>query len=174
MRPAELAALGLDAGLARQRSAWLSANPGFVARCIGLFLKDRDFGPCDADADLYGGFPGNADKRLFSRIRSAAPDTLPHFSGQLQDPRLKTLLFRYQARNWPESLDATQQAEWSAFRRARFGENNAHLESTAMAFATELAKARGMASEDSQQALLQIVEDWSRERLTEVGLTLPS
>lgn len=174
VRPAELQELGLDAGLAVERAGWLAANPRFIARCTALFAVERDYGPTDADGDLYRGFIGDADKRLFARIRSAAPGNLPRFAAQLQDERLKTLLLRYQARNWPESLDVDQQAEWDAFRRARFGTDDARLEGTAAAFAAELGRARGMALEDSQLALLQAVEDWGRERLAEAGLTLPT
>ena len=35
----------------------------------------------------------------------------------LRDPRYAELLFRYRARNWPQSLDAEDQARWQEWRR---------------------------------------------------------
>jgi exodeoxyribonuclease I len=35
------------------------------------------------------------------------------------------LLFRYRARNWPETLDADETARWDAFRHARLTRHSA-------------------------------------------------
>lgn len=171
VRPGELAALGLDVGLAQERSGWLAANPRFVARCIGLFAEAREYGAVDADGDLYGGFISDADRRLFPRIRTAAPETLPTFAAQLHDQRLKTLIFRYQARNWPETLDVTQRTEWDAFRRERFAGPPEIEGSWANCF-TEWTQAcqtprPALDTEAAESALA-----WARSRLLEVGLPL--
>src|SRR3546814_11358957 len=36
-----------------------------------------------------------------------------------RDPRYPELLFRYRARNWPETLDADEHMRWQNFRQAR-------------------------------------------------------
>lgn len=170
VRPAELAALGLDADVASARAGWLAANPRFIARCAGLFAVERDYGPSDADGDLYGGFIDDADRRLFPRIRTADPATLPRFAAKLQDARLKTLLFRYQARNWPESLDADQRAEWDAYRRARLLDGDARVDGSLAAFEAEWGEACQRVTTDAQRDALEALREWRDARLSELGI----
>jgi exodeoxyribonuclease-1 len=172
VRPAEMAALGLDAEAALARAGWLAANPQFLARCTALFAESREFGPTDADGDLYGGFVGDADRRLFPRIRSAEPSSLSHFAAQLQDERLTTLLFRYQARNWPDTLDAGQRRAWDAWRRDRF-HDPALAEGTLASYLTEREAARAMLAVPGDNAALRAADAWVRERLAEVGIDVP-
>lgn len=169
VRPTELAQLGLDAETAQARARWLAAHPGLVSRFIDLMSETRTFEPADPDAGLYDGFPSDGDKRLFPRIRSAAPTELPGFASRLGDPRYRELLFRYQARNWPESLDPAQRKDWDTWRRERFA-GPAEAEGSAAAFAAELAEARGRAKGEADAAVLDAVEDWVRARCGEVGL----
>ena len=170
VRPAELGALGLDAETAQARAEWLAGHPAFIARCLALFTEAREFGPSDADGDLYGGFIGDADRRLFPRIRSAEPAALPRFEALLQDARLKTLLFRYQARNWPESLDAGQRQRWDAFRRSRLQEAASRTEGSLAAFEAEWAEAQSRVDSDLGRAALVQLQQWRDARLDELGI----
>lgn len=172
VRPGELAALGLDADAAQARAAWFAANPDFIARCTALFAESREFGPTDADGDLYGGFIADADRRLFPRIRSAEPSTLPRFAEALQDARLKTLLFRYQARNWPETLDPSEQAAWTAFRRARLLEGDARADGCLAAFDAEWAEAETRADTEVARDALRALREWRQTLLRELDLDL--
>ena len=172
VRPAELERLQLDAALAHERAGWLAAHPPFIARCTALFAEARDFGETDPDGDLYGGFIDDADRRLFPRIRTADPATLPHFAGQLQDRRLKTLLFRYQARNWPATLDDAQRAQWDAYRRERFADPDPRHDGTLAMVDAELAMARERATSDAQRAALDALVEWVSQRAREVGSSL--
>ncbi len=73
----------------------------------------------DVDEDLYGGFIGNDDRRVLQRLRVLAPVQLAGKRVAFEDGRLEELLFRYRARNWPETLDEAEQARWLEHRRAR-------------------------------------------------------
>ena len=170
VRAGELAALGLDADLASERAGWLAANPRFIARCTALFAEGREYGPTDADGDLYGGFIGDADRRLFPRIRTAAPASLPTFAAQLYDERLKTLLFRYQARNWPETLDAMQRDAWDAFRRERFA-GPSEIEGSWANCLAEWAAAAQRSGLSMDTAAAESALAWARARLDDVGLS---
>jgi exodeoxyribonuclease-1 len=156
--------------LASERAAWFSANPGFVARCVGLFAETRDFGITDADGDLYGGFINDADRRLFPRIRTAEPSTLSRFANKLQDERLKTLLFRYQARNWPATLDAAQRAEWDAFRSARLLEGDQRTDGTRAAFEAEWHEALERATTVESRAALTELQRWRDALMSEIDI----
>ena len=139
---------------------------------MSLFSESRDFGATDADGDLYGGFIGDADRRLFPRIRTADPASLPAFESQLQDPRLKALIFRYQARNWPETLDVEQRRAWDAWRRDRF-HASAPAEGTLASYLTEREAAQAMLDATGDNDALRAADQWVRERLAEVGIDIP-
>ena len=119
LRAEDFARLRIDPELARQRVERLCTVDGLAAKVREVYAKPREARTVDPDAALYDGFVPDHDKRLFPQVRAAAPAALPAFATQFQDPRLIELVFRYQARNWPESLDATQQARWDAYRHAR-------------------------------------------------------
>ena len=66
----------------------------------------------DPEQQLYDGFINNRDRLLLPAIRSAQPNQLAQFSQRLNDKRLQSLLFRYRARHYPETLTAEEQKRW--------------------------------------------------------------
>jgi exodeoxyribonuclease I len=87
-------------------------------------FKAQEFPPVtDPDTSLYsGGFFSDNDKRKMEIVRHATPDMLKTLSIPFEDPRLPELLFRYRARNWPDSLDQEEQEIWRQFRQQRLGD----------------------------------------------------
>lgn len=77
-------------------------------------LYQRSFDKVDPDEDLYGGFISNRDRDVFDEAHCVAPGELATLSARLQEPKTRALLFRYRARNFPETLSAAEQAEWKA------------------------------------------------------------
>jgi exodeoxyribonuclease-1 len=80
----------------------------------------------DVDEDLYGGFVGNEDRRLLERLRALDPQQL---AGKLAgrgvafaDARLEELVFRYRARNFPQTLTGDERARWQAHCARRLHE----------------------------------------------------
>ncbi len=71
----------------------------------------------DPDRMLYsGGFFSEADKRTMGRVRVAGATQLGEENFVFEDKRLPELLFRYRARNYPESLSPEERAQWEEFR----------------------------------------------------------
>lgn len=68
----------------------------------------------DVDEDLYSGFIGNGDRRLLNQLKAMSPDELARARVSFTDERLTELVFRYRARNFPESLSDDEQATWTA------------------------------------------------------------
>ena len=66
----------------------------------------------DVDADLYGGFIGNNDRRRLNQLITLPPDKLADARTGFEDERLEELVFRYKARNFPEILTDEQQEQW--------------------------------------------------------------
>lgn len=69
---------------------------------------------------LYaGGFLSDSDRRTLEQVRHLAPADLAETSFRFADPRLPEMLFRYRARNWPETLKPEEREEWDAWRFSR-------------------------------------------------------
>lgn len=169
VRDRELEALGLDRSRAERHIAALRERPGFVEACVHLLAAPREAAVVDADAALYEGFLPEADRRLFPRVRGTPPRELASLAGRFTDGRCVDLLFRYQARNWPETLDATQAAAWDDYRRARFAPGSTLGELDGPGFLAELAEARRADVDGRQATVLDAVEAWGRARLAEVA-----
>jgi exodeoxyribonuclease-1 len=76
----------------------------------------------DVDEDLYGGFVGNEDRRKLERLRRLPGEQLAGQRVAFEDGRLEELLFRYRARNFPDTLSAEEGARWIDHCAARLHE----------------------------------------------------
>ena len=153
--------LQLDLDQIARRAEQLSKATDLPERLRQAFAMETARGDNDADAALYDGFVPDGDKRRFPDIRSAQPKALPRFESQLTDPRLRELLFRYQARNWPDSLDTSQQRRWDDYRRQRLRDDTLAEQSLA-GFHAEVSALREHSGPGQAQTLLDALEDWAR------------
>lgn len=103
--------------------AKLSADQELLANIVrARNLMDDERGErwsrdvADADSALYDGFMDNEDKRIMSVVRAAQPDELSELVPDFRDERLRQLLPRYKARNFPDVLTDEERAEWEQFR----------------------------------------------------------
>jgi exodeoxyribonuclease I len=79
----------------------------------------------DVDADLYGGFVGNNDRRRLSQLIALTPDKLAEARTGFEDERLEELVFRYKARNFPDILNDDEQERWYEHCSVRLQEGHA-------------------------------------------------
>ncbi|EGF31914.1 Exodeoxyribonuclease I [Oxalobacteraceae bacterium IMCC9480] len=79
----------------------------------------------DVDEDLYNGFVGNGDRRKLTELRALSPTALAKTHPGFDDVRLEELLFRYRARNFPDTLDAAEAERWEQHRSDRLFEGSA-------------------------------------------------
>lgn len=91
-----------------------------VAQAVAQLDKEREQaakakGKSDVDGQLYDGFFGPGDKTGMRLARSAEPSELSSLENKLQDERLKGLLPRYKARNFPNALTPEERESWDAF-----------------------------------------------------------
>ncbi len=161
LRAPDIERLRIDPEQAQRRAEALRAADGLATKVRQVYAKPREMRAVDADAALYDGFVPDHDKRLFPQLRAAVPSALPAFAAQFQDPRLIELVFRYQARNWPESLDAAQQARWDAYRHARLDSDIGLSEYSFETYAASIASQRIKHAGDGRaQVLLDALQDW--------------
>ena len=109
--------LGIDVPRCRDHRRQLQSLPG-LAKKLAQVYGGRDM-PAITDPDrmLYsGGFFNDADKRVMDKVRAASPEKLRDESFVFEDARLPEMLFRYRARNFPDSLTAEESAQWEEFR----------------------------------------------------------
>ncbi len=161
LRAPDFERLRLDPPLAQRRAEALRNAPELASKLRQVFARSRNFGAVDADAALYDGFVPDSDKRLFPQIRAAAPEALPAFAARLQDPRLADVLFRYQARNWPDSLTADQRERWDGYRHARLDADAGLSEDSFASHAAKITALRARHAGDGRvQVLLDALDAW--------------
>ena len=68
--------------------------------------------PVLPEENLYGGFVGAQDRRRLNQLRELLPQELAVDNTGFDDPRLPELVFRWRARNWPETLRPEEQTRW--------------------------------------------------------------
>jgi exodeoxyribonuclease I len=117
------AAWGLDLAHV-ERHAAVAATMTPVPRELWakVYARPKPPQPADVDEDLYSGFIGNRDRAALERLRRMDAVKLAGARPAFEDPRLEELLFRYRARNFPESLAADESARWAAHCSARLHE----------------------------------------------------
>lgn len=119
MAHAEIAQ-NMQATLGMQLWEQVYARPGFEA--------------VDVDEDLYGGFISGADRKILNDLRHMNPQQLANAHPHFNDQRLSELLFRYRARNFPESLSNDERAVWEEHRVARLLDGEANARTVDMYF----------------------------------------
>ncbi len=104
----------------RNRQTLLHARKEIHQKVTKIF-ESRDFEPVnDPDLMVYsGGFFNDSDKALMNEIHNTDPQELGNQSWGFSDKRLPEMLLRYRARNYPETLSASEQAQWLEHCRAR-------------------------------------------------------
>lgn len=129
---------------------------GDLSQKINDIFSGREFDAIDdPDASLYGGgFFSDNDKRKMDLIRSADPEHLPTLSVPFDDQRLPEMLFRYRARNWPESLSADEQQQWQQYRKSRLIDDNNDKILTFPRFFTALEQCENPDLSNEQQNVL--------------------
>ncbi|MDZ4047694.1 MAG: exodeoxyribonuclease I, partial [Pseudoxanthomonas sp.] len=73
------------------------------------------------------------------------------------------LLFRYQARNWPESLDVAGRERWDAYRRTRLGSASGLSEYEFTSYYAEIETLRTTTEPGPKQAWLDALLAWGHD-----------
>jgi exodeoxyribonuclease-1 len=95
-------------------------------------------------------------------IRNADAEHLKTMSIPFDDQRLPEMLFRYRARNWPESLSKDEQDQWQQYRQQRLTEENSKI-LTLSHFFTEIEQCRQYSLSDKQIQVLNDLESYGQQ-----------
>jgi len=126
-----------------------------------VYKREAPTAAPDVDEDLYGGFVGPEDRRALQRLLAMSPEQMTERAAQgklsFNDARLDELVFRYRARNWPESLSAAEQERWQAHCAKRLHEGEGGLP-TVTAFFDQLDQLNETADERGQDLLAALYD----------------
>jgi len=75
----------------------------------------------DPDLMLYqGDFFSDADRSKMLELRGLTAEELRHVSSAFDDVRIDEMLFRYRARNYPDSLGGDERRRWNRHRMRKW------------------------------------------------------
>ncbi len=156
--------LGLDGDLHRRHLSLLREARGadssrFVSRFQSLWQERRFPERSDPDQLLYDGFVSDGDRSLCDQVLAEEPAALVSQSFPFTDERLPEMLFRYRARNFPNTLSDAEASQWREHCQLQWQEGSFTLTQ----FEAELAeeRARPEVTENTLMALNQL-EAWVR------------
>ncbi|MDR9436783.1 MAG: exodeoxyribonuclease I [Thiohalophilus sp.] len=157
--------LNIDIMKSKQHRQTLLNQRKTIQQKLAKIFEQRPFEPVeDPDLMIYaGGFFDDKDKALMQRIHDTSPEELGTQTWSFADKRLPEMLFRYRARNYPESLTADEQAQWLEHCHTRLVEG----ESGFLSFKDFYAEIEALRKDEEVDAgkagLLKEVETFGRE-----------
>jgi exodeoxyribonuclease I len=93
----------------------------FASKTTAIFRNSEFPEVSDPDGQLYsGGFFSRDDSQRMDDIRKTPVDELANLHFNFDDARLETMLFRYRARNYPETLSTAERERWDHDRHNKF------------------------------------------------------
>jgi exodeoxyribonuclease-1 len=107
----------------------------------------------DVEGQLYDSFTPDADKPRVQAVRQASPEELADFQPNFVDERLDKLLFRYKARQFPESLSESEKIAWRDYKLQKF-------QRELPGFMERMAQLAETAADSNQQFVLEEIQLW--------------
>ncbi len=177
LREADFDRLQIDPEAIEARAAILRAQgPALAEKVRRIYAQEATRDPADPDAALYDGFVGDGDKRRCTDVRATPPEALGSREFGFTDKRLPELLFRYRARNWPDTLSVDERSQWDDYRRRRLADPAAGLsESTFESFEEEITTLRTEYPDNAaKQGLLDQLQLWGNQLKASLDTPKPS
>lgn len=126
----------------------------FIENVRSAFENREEFKKSlDAEAQLYDGFVNDKDRIRIEVVRNASASELADFQPEFADERLASLLLRYKARSFPNSLSESEAAAWEAWRGER-------IKRQLPGFMKALQRLAA-SNDESKQFLLQELQLWA-------------
>lgn len=158
----------MDAAAEQQHLDVLNNAVGLAEKLTEVFSSEGRFPPqADPDRDLYGGFLSDEDRRRCDQVRRTPPEELGALHLAFDAPKLEEMLFRYRARNWPDTLSHAERVRWESFRHERLTDPSAGGSIVLSDYRKTLSRmAVDLSLTEKQRAVVDALLDWP----TELGL----
>lgn len=128
MRSEDAVRLNIDIIKQQEHAAMLAEHytDTFAETLRQAMTRSWDESTADVDGSLYSGaFFSQADKQRFAKIQRSPASKLAQMAGLFDDPRATEMLFRYRARNFPESLSNSEREDWQVHIKDRLHNDDA-------------------------------------------------
>lgn len=126
LRDADAERLSIDMSVCDAHMKALQTTSGIVEKIQDAFQMTEFEKTDDPDLMLYqGDFFSNRDRAAMMALRDTEPDDLGVVDSVFDDSRVEEMIFRYRARNYPDSLSDDERNAWSAYRRELWQRTNA-------------------------------------------------
>ena len=110
---------GINKAKAYKHLDMIKQANGLESKLQQVFSMSEFAETTDVDQQLYSGFFSPDDRRKMDLIRGMSEEQLQGFDTVFDDKRVPEMLFRYRARNFPDSLGADEKSRWDEFRYSR-------------------------------------------------------
>lgn len=171
--PADAERLEIDLSMCLANSVKIRTSTGLPDKIAAVFNDTSGFGKdSDPDVALYnGGFFSDADKQKMMRIRAMSPEQLAKSSFNFIDRRLPEILFRYRARNYPETLNDVEYQKWREFCIDRL---TGREPGASITFKDYFARLQELKSDEiaSNTEILADLERYAVEKMQKLGIGL--
>ncbi len=121
--------------------------------------------PVESDPDLMiysGPFFSESDRRVLERLCRLGPEELAQARPHFDDTRLPEMLFRYRARNWPQTLAPDERETWDAYRLTRLTDPDGGGSITLDRYEQRIGElAETHAADPAKIAVLEALSDWA-------------
>jgi exodeoxyribonuclease-1 len=171
LRNADTQRIALDPDRCLENLKRVRTSEGLAERVRQAFAsrEPRRLDGEDPELMLYSGFASDADRKRFGDVRATPPAQLGTTDFRFGDPRYDELLFRYRARNWPDSLDASERERWRAFVRVKLGRESGLAGLTLEQYFATIARLRADLPPGPQHAVLDHLQAWGESLAAEFG-----
>ncbi len=153
---------GIDRAQALRHAADLQARGHLLdGLWAEVFAPPEGLQNLEPEANLYGGFVPDLDRRLLQQVRQWTPAQLAQRAqeGRLEfaDSRLETLVWHYRARHHGALLSPEEQQRWLRERAERLHRSG---RVTLAAYLERLDELQAELEDPDQQAVLEGLVDW--------------
>ena len=134
-------------------------------KVMEVFTRPHEDRTQDPDLMIYSGdFFSRQDRRIMDEILRTPPAQLGTRNWPFKDARLPEMLFRYRARNFPDTLDQAEADRWQAYRNRQLTQPDDDRSLSYADFQAALAQARKEHAGDGRaQGILDHLQAWSVE-----------
>ncbi|WP_455198948.1 exodeoxyribonuclease I [Kaarinaea lacus] len=145
---------------AMQYSDVIHSSRQFIKNLQAIFAERQFEAIDDPDDMLYsGGFFSNDDRERMNTIKDASPEELAGMDLPFEDERLPEMLFRFRARNYPDTLNDKELRRWNTFRSERIvNGTDFNMDD----FLRKIEDLRGDTEEESELKILDQLEQYGR------------
>jgi exodeoxyribonuclease-1 len=173
LKPADAERLNIDLAACLAHIEAIKNTLGLTEKLTAVFSGHGDGQDTDPDLAIYsGGFFADADKSTMAKIRSLSPEQLASNTFKFTDKRLTEMLFRYRARNYPDTLNAEEQQQWQAFCVNRLTGQQA---GAGITFDDYFARLNALKTDETaNQGLIQALEIYAIKKMQQLDNNIVS